>query len=250
MGTTVFVASGKGGVGKSTLVTGLAVCLASMGAEVLCIDADAGIRSLDLLLGVTDRTSLDLGDVLRGDVPLEKAAVRHGSVKNLSLLNAPVHEGDIDPDALARLMRSAGEKYDYVLVDCAAGAGDELRGAARRADLGIIIAAPEPASIRGAERAATVAAEGGGSELTLRLVLNRVRPELLGKRGVPNVDDAIDGVGARLLGIIPEDARVSEFSVMGRIPVLEGVDGASGAMLRIARRLGGERVPLPNMKKW
>ena len=72
MGKTVFVASGKGGVGKSTLVTGLAVCLASMGAEVLCIDADAGIRSLDLLLGVTDRTSLDLGDVLRGDVPLEK----------------------------------------------------------------------------------------------------------------------------------------------------------------------------------
>ncbi len=249
MGKTIFVASGKGGVGKSTLVTGLAVCLASMGSEVLCIDADAGIRSLDLLLGLTDRTSLDLGDVLAGTCGLREAAVRHDRVRTLSLLNAPAGDEDIDPTALAALERYAANEYDFCLVDCAAGAGAALRGAARGASLGIIVAAPEPASIRGAERAAVVAADGGGAELPLRLVLNRVRPELMGRRGIPNADDAIDGVGARLIGIIPEDPRVGALSPAGRIPVLEGVDGAAGAMLRIARRLRGERVPLPKFRK-
>ena len=249
MGKSIFVASGKGGVGKSTLVTGLGACLAAMGAEVLCVDADAGIRSLDLLFGLENRTSLDLGDIISGACGLREAVVRHDRLPRLSLLNAPFSLDRISARGLAAVERYAAESYDYVITDCPAGTAELLRGAARGADLGILVATPEPTSIRAAEHAAAVAREGGGEALTLRLVLNRVQPGVTGTGGLPNVDDAIDGVGVRLLGILPEDPRITAFAGTGRIPVLESGEGASAAMLRIARRLTGQRVPLPDFRK-
>ena len=248
MGKSIFVASGKGGVGKSTLVTGLGACLAAMGAEVLCVDADAGIRSLDLLFGLENRTILDLGDIISGTCGLREAVVRHDSLPGLSLLNAPYSLDRISARGLAAVERYAAQSYDYVLVDCPAGAAEILQGAARGADLGILVATPEPTSIRAAEHAAAVASEAGGEALSLRLVLNRVQPETVGRNGLLNVDDAIDGVGVRLLGILPEDPRITAYASSGRIPVLESTGGAPAAMLRIARRITGQRVQLPNFK--
>ena len=66
MGRIVVVTSGKGGTGKSTVCAGLAYALARQGRRILLIDGDAGLRSLDLMLGVGSNTVYDMAAVFAG----------------------------------------------------------------------------------------------------------------------------------------------------------------------------------------
>jgi len=242
---TIFVASGKGGVGKTSLVAGIGSCLAAMGLRVLCIDADFGLGNLDILFGLTDKTALDLGDVLRGHAGLMEAAVRHSEIEGLYLLNAPLRMDGIEERSFVALERFAAREFDYCFVDCSAGIGRGLEMAARGADMGIIVASPDFTSLRDAERAARICEDVGHKGLELKLVINRVRPKLMATGDMPNIDDAMDATGLPLLGVVPEDERVIASSNRSEPLVLNHADGASAAYLRIARRLTGARVALP-----
>ena len=67
MGAITVVTSGKGGVGKSTVTAQLGRALALRGSRVLLVDGDAGLRCLDLLLGVSSSLVFDMSDVVRGN---------------------------------------------------------------------------------------------------------------------------------------------------------------------------------------
>ena len=63
MGTVIVITSGKGGVGKTTTTANLGVGLAMLGEKVVLIDADIGLRNLDVVMGLENRIVYDLVDV-------------------------------------------------------------------------------------------------------------------------------------------------------------------------------------------
>ena len=128
MGVTVSVISGKGGTGKTTLCAGIAACLAAEGKRVLCIDADIGLRNLDIALGMAEQPAVAFTDVTQGFCKLSDAA-EHPALPGLFLLTAPVREQDalVEQQRFGALLREAREAFDWVLIDAAAGIGTSFR---------------------------------------------------------------------------------------------------------------------------
>lgn len=245
MGVAYAVASGKGGVGKTSIAVGVAGCLSAMGKTVLLVDADVGFRNIDLLLGMSGESAFDFGDVLRNEVPLKKAISEHPDLPGLFLLNAPGSFRAFPADEFPSLIFEARDMFDYVFVDCPAGIGEMLPLAAACCNRGIVVITLDPTSIRAAERVA--AALDSHSLTDIKLVVNRVRVRLV-RDGAPNIDDAMDSTGLPLLGVVPEDERVIRSSVRSVPIILEADDGAAESYFNIARRIEGERVPLMKLR--
>ena len=118
-GQCIAVVSGKGGTGKTSLTAGVGEALAMMGYRVLCIDCDAGLRNLDLALGLTDRALMDFSDVAAGRCPLADAAVPHPEIPKLHLLTAPasLRRRSVTEQEMRSLLQAARQDYDYCLLD-------------------------------------------------------------------------------------------------------------------------------------
>lgn len=241
-GKVLLIASGKGGAGKSTLSVNCGAALAQRGRKVLLVDADIGLRSLDLMLAVSDRVIYDLGDVFAGICEPARAIIVT-DIHNLHLLPAPQRElaGNVDTDAICSLIKGLAFYYDYVIIDSPAGVGFGVIAPALAADLAVIVANTDSVSIRDAERAVQVLRTQQVPEI--RLVINRINAKLIRKKVLPNLDEVIDGTSARLLGIVPDDRHVLEAAAAGR-PVIVLRKGAAMAFRNIAARLDGEEVPL------
>lgn len=241
-GKVLLVASGKGGAGKSTLSVNCGAALAQRGNKVLLIDADIGLRSLDLMLGVSDRVIYDLGDVLAGNCEPGRAIIVT-DYHDLHLLPAPQVEllKAVDAETMRELFRGLSRYYDYVILDSPAGVGFGLTTPAGAADTALVVANPDPVSIRDAERAAQVLRNHNVPEI--RLIINRVNSKMIRKKVLPNLDEVIDGTSIRLLGAVPEDRHVLEAAAAGR-PVIVLRKGAAMAFRNIAARIDGEDVPL------
>ncbi len=242
MGIRIVITSGKGGTGKTTAVAALSSCLAAIGKRTLCIDGDVGLKNLDLALGLPDFVGMSFLDVLYGREGLETAACPHPEIPNLYFLTAPQSAApeEIDPAAFAALLAQAGERYDYVFVDAPAGIGAGFRLAAAGADMAIVVANGDPSSLRDAQK--TVLELGRLGLQNVRLLANRISRRRL-RRSVSTVDDIIDGVGARLIGLVPEDKQVPEALACARPLVLYSQNGAAMAFLKTARRLEETCIP-------
>lgn len=240
---TIVVASGKGGTGKTSVTAGVGCALAELGYSCLMIDADVGMQSLDMALGVHNYAAFDFADAAQGTIELSDAAVQLADLPKAYVLTAPTDADELGANTL-RLITSGirkSELYDFVLIDAPAGLGDGFRMAARAADAGIIVATAEPITLRGAERTARALRASG--VVNLRLVVNRVRPVLM-DRGLPNIDDAIDLTGAQLLGYVPEDESVILSQAQGLPCIMIPRSRAARAYRNIAKRLAGDQVPV------
>lgn len=247
MGQVLAVISGKGGTGKTSVCAGVAGCLCMEGARVLCIDADLGLRNLDISLGMASEAGLTFLDVMQGGYTFEQAP-RAAGLANLQLLTAPVFgkPEDIDEDAFSSMIAAAKETYDWVLIDAPAGVGTGFALAVRFADELMVVCLADPASQRDAARAAEIAL--AQRQIPARLVVNRVSPRLFQKMRA-TVDDIMDGVGLPLLGIVPDDADVTLAAVEGKPLCQYTFHGAGLACLHIARRLQGKRVKLMKIRR-
>lgn len=248
MGAVIAVVSGKGGAGKTCLTGGVASCLAAMGRRVLCLDADAGLRNLDLVLGLDDRVMMDFSDVVEGRCTLKDALIPHPDIAGLFLLSAPqrAEGGERLQSGLLPLVRDAQLQFDDILIDCPAGLGPGMQAAARCAGRAIVVTGADPFSLRDAQQTVSLLGDMG---LSLRhLVVNRVQPRLLRKMKL-NLDDVMDAVGLPLLGVVPEDEQVT-LAVSRRTPLVlaAGRGRAAAAYLHIAQRLTGMRVPLMRIR--
>ncbi len=245
MGSVIVITSGKGGTGKTSLAGGIGAALALQGDRVLCLDADVGLRNLDISLGMADAALMDFTDVMAGRCPLARAAVPHPGIEGLFLLTAPLTlPADFAGEAGFRaLLEEARQSWDWVLVDAPAGLGLGFRLAVSAADRAIVVATSDPASLRDAQR---VVGELRGID-PIHLAVNRVKGRLLRKRGA-TIDDAMDAAGLPLLGLVPEDVQVV-LAASGGKPVCQATrKGAAQAYANIARRLRGEKTPL--MRIW
>ncbi|MCR5552507.1 MAG: AAA family ATPase [Oscillospiraceae bacterium] len=242
MGQVIALTSGKGGTGKTTICAGLATCLAAEGSSVLCIDADIGLRNLDISLGMRDTAPISFVDVLKGRNALSEATP-HPDIPNLRLLTAPFADRPetVRFQDFGALLDTAREHFDFTLIDASAGLRDGFHFAAAYADRILVIATPDPASLRDAAEAADQLARMGKENV--RLIVNRVTPAVF--RSLRwTVDDLMDEIGLPLQGLIPDDPDVVLAAAHNRPLILCTDRRAALGCLHVARRLRGEKVPL------
>ena len=242
MGEVMALLSGKGGTGKTSVCAGLATALASLGSTVLCIDCDIGLRNLDIALGLAHTETLSFLDICRGEYTLDQV-LRHSRYPNLAFLTAPVNckAEDIDRAAFSALLRSARERFDYVLLDAPAGVELGFQLCASYAERVILVTCPEPAAVRDAARAGEKLELMGKEDV--RLIVNRISKKLFRIMNV-TVDDVMDEAGLPLLGIIPEDTNVTLAAAFEEPLLRYTKRGAAAACKRIAKRIQGKPVPL------
>lgn len=246
MGQVMAIISGKGGTGKTTLCAGLGACLAARGQRVLCIDADIGLRNLDIALGVSDMLVLPFTEICRGRYPLTDAT-KHPHIEGLYLLTAPIRElpEDVSFSEFEALLNKARDLFDWILIDAPAGLGKGFKLATQFAEQLLVVSTADPASLRDAAR--TVDLLELRRPIQTRLIVNRVVPKLFSRMHL-TIDDMMDEVGLPLLGIVPEDPNVVLSATENTALILKSDKGASIACMHIASRLCGERAPLMRLR--
>jgi septum site-determining protein MinD len=239
----ITLTSGKGGVGKTTATANLGAALASEGQKVVCIDADIGLRNLDVVLGLENRIVYDLVDVIEGRCRLRQAMIRDKRLPELYLIPAAQTRDKtaISPSDMVRLCDELRPECDWILIDSPAGIERGFRNAIAPADMIMVITNPEVSAVRDADRIiGLVEAEEKGPA---RLLINRVKPDMIKREDMLSPDDVLELLAVELLGIIPEDQNVL-FSTNRGVPIaLDGKSKAGQAFRNIARRLRGESVP-------
>jgi len=184
---TIVVTSGKGGVGKTTATANLGMSIARLGYRVALIDADIGLRNLDLLLGLENRILYTAMDILDGQCRLDQALIRDKRWKNLSLLSISKNRQryNVTRKNMENLVKSiASLGYQFVLVDCPAGIDVGFINAISPAQEALIVTTPEITAIRDADRVAGLLEANG--IYNVKLLVNRVRPDMIQRvRPVP-----------------------------------------------------------------
>lgn len=241
MGEVLVVTSGKGGVGKTTTVASLGTALALEGHSVVLVDADIGLRNLDLALGLENRIVYDLLDVVAGSCVLRQALIKDTRYPGLWLLPAAQTRDKtaVSPEQMAGLLEKLKAEFEYVLVDCPAGIEQGFRNAVAGADRAIIVTVPEVTAVRDASRVKELLSDGNIP--VAGMILNRFRPRLARRGDIMEVDDAVDILSLELLGVVPEDEAVVRLGNIGE-PLPAEKTPAALAFRQIARRLiGGEQ---------
>ncbi len=245
-GRAIVITSGKGGVGKTTTTANVGAALAKRGRNVVLVDTDIGLRNLDLVLGVEKRIVFDLVDVVEGRCQIRQALIRDKRLPTLALLPAAqTREKEAVGEAhIKRVIDELAEHNDYVLIDCAAGIEHGFRMAIAGAREAIVVTTPEVSAIRDADR---VVGKLNAAGLPLRLIVNRVRPEMVKTGDMLSVDDVCDVLSAELLGIVPDDEDVIDTTNRGEPLALDDSKRVAAIYDKIARRLDGEVVPFTNL---
>ncbi|HHV50665.1 MAG TPA: septum site-determining protein MinD [Clostridiales bacterium] len=245
MGIITVITSGKGGAGKSTVAAGLGCALAHLGRKVVLLDGDAGLRSLDIMLGISERAVYDMSDIFEGNCEPIRAVYQSPVNERVSVVPAPVSlEKMCSPVDMARLCRGFAKYYDHVIVDCPAGIGQGFECAIAGANRALVVTTPDMISARDAQIVGRILDR---RNIPARLVINRLRPMPIITGKMPDVDEIIDIASLQLIGIIPEDEEVAIANANGRpLPVRSN---AAICFSNIARRFLGEQVPLANLEK-
>lgn len=237
MANRILVASGKGGVGKSTFTAGVSKALSERSKKILAIDCDIGLRSLDLLLGHSSDIVFDWGDVILGRCSAKQAIIRG----NVDFIAAPRNSDDAFTDeAFRKMVDSVSDDYDYIFIDSPAGIDRGMHLASCGADTAVVITTPDSVCVRSCSRAFSELDKLGKSDI--KLIINMFESRQVCKGKLLNVDECIDETGVQLLGVIPMDRSLSFCSVTGDEP--DEYSPSSLAFERIAGRLEGERIRL------
>lgn len=213
MATVMMIASGKGGTGKSTFSAFLSEELAVAGKKTLLIELDAGLRSIDIITGAERQAVYDIGDVLAGRCTIEKAMLQSQHSKNLYIVAAPYRNFDSDFSQLKTVIDSLYQKFDYIIIDTAAGLGDAFYAAAKVAVIGIIVVTADAVSVRDGRLVSDELYDSGVKNI--RLVVNKFSHQTFDYSGFEDLDEVIDAVCARLLGVIPFSQDIVVSSMRG-----------------------------------
>jgi septum site-determining protein MinD len=247
----ITVTSGKGGVGKTTTTANLSVALAQLGHKVACIDADIGLRNLDVVMGLENRIVYDLVDIVEGRAKLRQAMIKDKRLKEDLYLIPAAQTRDktaVSPSDMVRLVDEVKELVDYVVIDSPAGIERGFRNALAPADVVVIVTNPEVSSVRDADRIiGLIEAENKGPG---QLIVNRIKPEMVKRGDMLSPEDIIDILALDLIGMVPEDESILISSNQGAPVALNPEDSKAGqAYTNIARRLTGEDVPFMDLEE-
>ncbi|MBX2861614.1 MAG: septum site-determining protein MinD [Vampirovibrio sp.] len=247
-GRVIVITSGKGGVGKTTTTANIGTGLARMGYKVALVDTDIGLRNLDLLMGLENRIVYNIVDVVEGRCKVLQAMVKDKRMPNLSLLPAAQtrDKSALSEEQMSTLCEQLKQEFDFVIVDSPAGIEQGFQNAIAGANEAVVVCTPEMSAVRDADR--IIGLLEAREEITnYKLVLNRVRPNMIKTNDMMDVDDVLEILSVKLLGLIPEDKDIIISTNKGE-PIVTSDDSLAGQGYRnIARRVAGEDVPFMNL---
>ncbi len=247
-GKVVTITSGKGGVGKTTTTANLSAALAIGGKKVVAIDADIGLRNLDVVMGLENRIVYDLVDVVEGTCRLKQALIRDKRVEGLYLIPAAQTRDKtaVSPEDMVALCNDLRQEFDFILVDSPAGIEQGFKNAMAPADRVLIVTTPEISAVRDADRIIGLleAAGKGPGEL----IINRLRADMVQRGDMLDISDVVDVLAIKLIGVIPDDEAIIISTNKGVPVIFENNSTSSQAFKNISRRLNGEDVPFLNLQ--
>ena len=246
-GKVITITAGKGGVGKTTAAANIGAALAMQGYKVTCIDADIGLRNLDVILGLENRIVYDLVDIIEGRCRLRQAMIRDKRLPELYLIPAAQtrDKSAVSPSDMARLGDELKAEMDYVIVDSPAGIERGFRNAIAPADQVVIITNPEVSAVRDADRIiGLVEAEEKGPAT---LIINRINAQMVQRGEMLGAEDILELLAVDLIGMVPEDSNVIVSSNRGMPVAFDDKSKAGEAFRNIAKRLAGEEVPFMDL---
>jgi septum site-determining protein MinD len=247
MGTVYVVTSGKGGVGKTTATANIGTGLALAGNKVALLDADIGLRNLDVVMGLENRIVYDIVDVVRGECRLRQALIKDKRFDSLFLLPAAQTKDKtaVKPEQMQKLCNELKEEFDFIIVDCPAGIEQGFKNAISGADRAIVVTTPEMSAVRDADR--IIGLLEANDLRDAYLIINRIRMDMVKRNDMLSIDDMLDFLAVTLLGVVPDDEKIVISTNRGEPAVTDDKSMAGKAYKNITRRLLGEDVPFMDL---
>lgn len=244
MGEVIVITSGKGGVGKTTTTANLGTGLALNGKKVVLIDTDIGLRNLDVVMGLENRIVYDLVDVVEGSCRIKQALIKDKRFEGLYLLPAAQtrDKTSVSPEQMMKLCDELRAEYDYILVDCPAGIEQGFKNAIAGANKAIVVTTPEVSAVRDADR--IIGLLEANELRNPRLLINRVRVDMVKRGDMMTIDDIIDILAIDLIGVVPDDEKIIISTNKGEPAITDSKSLAGQAYKNITRRMLGEDVPM------
>lgn len=250
MSEVIVITSGKGGVGKTTTSANLGTGLAMQGKKVAMIDADIGLRNLDVIMGLENRIVYDLIDVVEGNCRLKQALIKDKKYESLYLLPAAqTRDKDaVSPEQMQKLCENLKEEgFDFIIIDCPAGIEQGFKNAIAGADKAFVVTTPEVSAVRDADR---IIGMLEANELrNPKLILNRIRIDMVKKGDMMTMEDVTDILAVDILGIVPDDESIVISSNKGEPAVTDEASQAGQAYRNIVQRVLGNEVPLLDLEE-
>lgn len=244
MGSSIVITSGKGGVGKTTSSANIGTALALLGQRVCMVDADIGLRNLDVVMGLENRIIYDIVDVANGNCKLEQALIRDKRFDHLVLLPAAQTKDKnlLSENRVKDIIDRLKDDFDIVIIDCPAGIEYGFKVAIAGADTAVVVTTPETAAVRDADR--VIGLLEAEKIKNPKLIVNRIRPQMVKRGEMLDIDEIVQVLSIDLLGVVPDDESIIRNANRGEPTAMRPDTKAALAYRNIARRILGDSVPL------
>jgi flagellar biosynthesis protein FlhG len=235
------VTSGKGGVGKTSIVVNMAILLASSGKKVLVLDADLGLANVDVMLGITPK--LTIQHVLDGDCSIEDIVLAGPAGIKIIPASSGIQElADLNPEQQISLVNALDHfdgEFDYMIIDTGAGISRNVMYFNAASQRVIVVATAEPTSITDAYALIKVLRKHYGIkrfDLIVNNVTSKIEGDQVAEKLILVCDRFLGDVALEMLGSIPHDKFIPECIKAQKAFV--GVNPNSDATKKLARIAG------------
>ncbi len=243
MGEAIVFTSGKGGVGKTTTIANIGAGLSQLDKKVIMLDADMGLRNLDVVMGLEDRITYNLLDLLENKCRLNQALIRDKRFPNLYMIPAALkchHIGEYSKQ-MSALIEVLKTEFDFCLIDCPAGIDEGFEFAVSAADRAIVVTTPHISAIRDAGRVLYLLE--AYPFMKKDLIINEINDKMVRKHEMMSQKDIEEILGMKCIGTIPVDKKIIISQNMG-VPVISMRCSAKRNIWRIVRSIHASK-PVP-----
>ena len=215
MAKTIVITSGKGGVGKTTLCANLGNSLASLGFRVVLVDVDIGLNNLDVIMGVENQVVFDLTDVIENKCRTKQALIQDFNQPSLYIMPSAhaYNKSCITATNIRKVIKDLETYFDVVLVDCPAGIDEPFKRAIAGCNEAMVVVTPHVSSMRDADKVITLLK--ANNIKTINLIINRMRGDMMLDKDMLPPDEIESILSTPLIGVVPEDDKVSVSSMFG-----------------------------------
>ncbi len=243
MSEVIVITSGKGGVGKTTTSANIGTGLALSGKKVCLIDADIGLRNLDVVLGLENRIVYDIVDVVEKNCRVKQALIKDKKVETLYLLPAAQtkDKNAVTEEQMVELCEELRKEFDFVIIDCPAGIEQGFKNAIVGADRALVVTTPEVSAVRDADR--IIGLLEANEINNPKLILNRLRVDMAKRGDMMSIEDVTEILAIDIIGVVPDDETIIVSTNKGEPAVIDEKSKAGQAYRNITKRIMGEEVP-------